>query len=151
MAKLVSACDLPSDSRLHRRVAAGDFLDCYAVVSEHTARRAAEIATSFPRWASALLAVRNILLAPFGLKGKAPKDGNMIGIFPVTSESPDELIMGVDDAHLDFRIAVMQHNGHVYLATWVHRNTFFDRLYLTTIMPFHILIVRDALRRVARS
>ena len=45
-----------------------------------------------PRWAEALLTLRNLLVAPLGLKtsgeGLAPPR-DMIGIFPVVSETPE--------------------------------------------------------------
>jgi hypothetical protein len=36
----------------------------------------------------------------------------------------------------------------VFLATWVHPHNIGGRVYLTTILPFHILIARNALARV---
>jgi hypothetical protein len=36
------------------------------------------------------------------------------------------------------------------MATWVHRNNLLGRLYLLAVMPFHVLIVRDSMRRIAR-
>ncbi len=151
MTAKVTACDLPKGSLLHPRRAPGDFLDCYRVASHTPARAAAEIATAFPGWARALLTLRNIIVRPFGLSTEGPEAGDKLGIFPVEAETPQEVIAGFDDTHLDFRISVLQDQGHVYMATWVHRNNLLGRLYLATILPFHILIIRDALRRVARA
>jgi hypothetical protein len=33
----------------------------------------------------------------------------------------------------------------------VHRNNLLGRIYLAVVMPFHVLIVRDAMRRIARQ
>ena len=61
----VAATDLPAESRLHNRVAPGDFLDCYVVSSDLSPRRAANIITELPGWARLLLHVRRVLTAPF--------------------------------------------------------------------------------------
>ena len=62
-----------------------------------------------PRWIEALLALRNLVVAPFGLKTSGegePATGGMIGIFPVVSETPRRLVAGFNDHHLDFRVVV---------------------------------------------
>ena len=140
---------LSGDSLLHAHIAPGDFLDCYAVTSAASARDAAAIITAFPPWAMALVRLRNILMAPFGLMGEGPATGNSLGPFPVTAEDAREVIAGFDDRHLDFRISVRAEAGTVSLATWVHPHHLGGRAYLAAIMPFHILIARNALMRVA--
>ena len=88
----VSATRLPAESRLHDRMAPGDFLDCYVVSSDLSPRRAADIITDFPGWARLLLHVRRILTAPFGLSNDGPAAKDKVGIFPVESESDHELM-----------------------------------------------------------
>ena len=74
------------------------------------ARRAAErMMARQPRWAEALVSLRNFLVSPLGLKTSGATPGaprEMIGIFPVVSETPDRLIAGFNDSHLDFRVVV---------------------------------------------
>ncbi len=140
---------LAPDSPLHSHCAAGDFLDCYSVRSDAALHDAAETITRFPAWAQFLVAIRGILVAPFGLKASGTSDGPMIGPFPITQETENEIIAGFDDRHLDFRVSIRAENGRVSLATWVHPHNFGGRAYLATIMPFHILIARNALTRVA--
>lgn len=144
----VTATKLPAGSGLHKRVAAGDFLDCFAVASDMSPRRAAEIITDFPGWARLLLRIRRLVTAPFGLSNDGPEAADKVGIFPVESETGRELIAGFNDRHLDFRVAVLSEGGQVFLATWVHPHNIGGKLYLGTILPFHILIARDALARV---
>lgn len=146
----VSATPLPSDSTLHRRVAEGDFLDCYSVQATVPTRRAAEIITDFPGWAQVLLSIRRVVTAPFGLSQDGPKADDKVGPFPVESETESEMIAGFNDRHLEFRVAVLSRDGRVSLATWVHTHNLGGRLYLAAIMPFHILVARNALARVAR-
>ncbi|MEQ8689915.1 MAG: DUF2867 domain-containing protein [Pseudomonadales bacterium] len=147
----VRSTSLPPVSQLHSRVIPDDFLDCYAVASTLSPRQAAEIALTFPAWTRALLWLRNVLVAPFGLAGEGESTAEKIGIFPLQSESDRELIAGFNDKHLDFRISVLAEAGFIFLATWVHPHNVGGRLYLAAIMPFHVLIVRDALRRVGAS
>ncbi len=144
----VTATDLPARSLLRDRIAASDFLDCYSVASDLSPRRAAEVITDFPGWARFLLLIRRALTSPFGLSNDGPAAKDKVGVFPVETETSRELIAGFNDRHLDFRVSVMSQNGSVFLATWVHPHNVAGQLYLKTILPFHILIARDALARV---
>ena len=136
------------------------FVDAYSIVVDRgalDARQAAErMITRQPRWASALLTLRNVLVTPFGLKtsgagGTAPRE--MIGIFPIVSEAPDRLVAGFNDSHLDFRVVVdVATSGDrqkVTATTLVLTHNWLGRSYLALILPFHRLIVRAMLRRVA--
>ncbi|WP_339696880.1 DUF2867 domain-containing protein [Celeribacter baekdonensis] len=141
---------LPKSSRLWPHVAKGDFIDGYAVESTLSPREAAEIALSMPGWADALLSLRNRLVKPFGLKTEVSETGER-AIFPVDYEGADELIIGTNDTHLNFRICIHQQAGHIHMATWVHRNNALGHVYLMLVTPFHVLIVRSGLRRIARA
>ena len=112
--------------------------------------------TRQPRWAEALLTLRNILVKPFGLKTSGasrttPRE--MIGIFPIVSETPDRLVAGFNDSHLDFRfvvdVATSGDRQQVTATTLVLTHNWLGRTYLALILPFHRLIVRAMLRRVA--
>ena len=140
---------LPHDSALWSRIGPTDFIDCFSVPADTTPRTAAEIITDFPGWAKGLLQLRKILVTPFGLSHEGPDAPDKVGPFPVDQETDQELIAGFDDRHLDFRVSIMSRDGTVSLATWVHVHNCGGRLYLTAILPFHILVARDALRRVA--
>jgi len=121
------------------------------------ARQAAErMIAQQPRWADALVTLRNILVSPFGLKTSganrtAPRE--MVGIFPIVSQTADRLVAGFNDKHLDFRIVVdVATSGaaqEVTATTLVLTHNWLGRTYLAVIMPFHRLIVRTLLRQVA--
>lgn len=147
----VKPSPLPRESALWPRVGPQDFLDCFTVRANTTPRIAAEIITDFPTWAQGLLHIRRILVTPFGLSHEGPQAADKVGPFPVESETDEELIAGFNDKHLDFRVSVTAKEGRVSLATWVHVHNAGGRLYLTAILPFHVLIARDALRRVAEA
>ena len=145
----VKPSPLPPENALWPRIGPQDFLDCFTVRANTTPRVAAEIITDFPPWAQGLLHIRRILVTPFGLSHDGPEAADKVGPFPVETETDQELIAGFNDKHLNFRVSVIAKDGCVSLATWVHVNNAGGRLYLTAILPFHVLIARDALRRVA--
>lgn len=109
-----------------------------------------------PRWIDALVRLRNILVTPFGLKTSGegtPAPGGMIGLFPVLSETRERLVAGFDDFHLDFRIVVDVAGEttlrHVTLTTLVRTNNLLGRAYLALIVPFHKLVARSMMGRIA--
>ena len=109
-----------------------------------------------PRWIATLIALRNFLVRPFGLKtsgANAAIPREMIGIFPVLSETPDRLVAGFDDKHLNFRVVVDVANSgterNVTATTLVLTHNRLGRTYLAVILPFHRLVVRTLLRQVA--
>lgn len=124
-----------------------------------TAREAARLALgSPPAWVRGLIALRNGLVRPFGLKSAGdlmPSAQTVIAGFPVVSADDDRVVLGYDDWHLDFRIVIdvfpdRPHGQTLSVMTLVRRNNVFGRLYLAVIMPFHKLIVRRALSSVGR-
>lgn len=142
---------LPATSALKPLRKSGHFVDCYTVTATMPVRQAAEIVVDFPLIPRLLLRLRNLIAARFGLKHKADETTDSIGMFPVHSETDQEIIAGFDDKHLDFRLSVMVHGDQIRLATWVAPHNIGGRLYLWAILPFHIYIVRNGLVRVARA
>jgi hypothetical protein len=96
-----------------------------------------------PAWIRALMGLRNRLVAVFGLKAAPP------GMFPVVGQSPDRVVLGFDDRHLDFRIVVALAGGWATLTTAVRWHNAFGRAYLAAVMPFHRVIAARMLEGVA--
>ncbi len=143
-------------------LAGAQFRDAYSIAIDDDALDARQAAQRMlgrsPRWIDALLALRNRMVAPFGLKtgAHAPNEtggSNIIGIFPVVSETPDRLVAGFNDKHLDFRVVVdvaaAGHGQRVTATTLVLTHNLLGRTYLAIILPFHRLVVRALLRQVA--
>ena len=141
-------------------LAGAQFMDAYRLDIDDEnldARQAAmRMMARAPRWVDALLVLRNIMVAPFGLKTsgaeqRMPRDA--IGIFPVVSETPERLVAGFNDRHLDFRVvldvATSGQRQSVTATTLVLTHNWLGRTYLAIIMPFHRLVVRALLRQVA--
>ena len=140
-------------------LAGADFVDAYRVdigAQALDARQACvRMVLHGPRWIDALLKLRNIAVAPLGLKTSgegAPAPGGLIGLFPVLSETPERLVAGFDDYHLDFRIVVdvagEATGRQVTSTTLVRTHNLLGRIYLTVIMPFHKLVVRGMMGRI---
>jgi hypothetical protein len=112
-----------------------------------------------PAWTRGLMAVRDGVVGRLGLKtaGNAPEaaHGAKAGIFPVISEMPNEVVLGLDDKHLDFRIWVsvqgMDGGTDVRMSTLVRLHGWPGRIYLATIMPFHKLLSRLMLARALKA
>jgi len=143
-------------------LAGAQFVDAYRIAVDGTALNARGAAEKMfargPRWIEALLRLRlrlrNTLVAPFGLKKSGlgePAPGGMIGIFPVLSETPERLVAGFNDHHLDFRVVVdvaaADAGQQVTTTTLVLTHNLFGRAYLAVILPFHRLIARAMLRQ----
>ena len=80
-----------------------------ASMKPEASRAAERIIGRSPRWVDMLLTLRNLVVAPFGLHTQGPPDQahhGVLGLFPVISQTPDRLVAGFDDKHLDFRIVV---------------------------------------------
>ncbi|WP_370689839.1 DUF2867 domain-containing protein [Neorhizobium galegae] len=138
-----------------------DWADRYEIVvpaMELTAIEAARLALGhFPRWVRVLMAIRNAAVAPFGLKSSgyhSPNAVEMIGLFPVLSQSAHQAVLGFDDHHLDFRIVVDVDDSSkgkvVGVTTLVQRKILFGRIYIAVITPFHNLIVSAMLSNVGK-
>ncbi|HEX3113923.1 MAG TPA: DUF2867 domain-containing protein [Bradyrhizobium sp.] len=141
-------------------LAGAQFADAYRVALEGTTldarNAAAKMFARGPRWIDVLLRLRNTMVAPFGLKKSGAGEsapGGVIGIFPVLSETPERLVAGFNDHHLDFRVVVdvapAEAGQQVTMTTLVLTHNLLGRAYLAVIMPFHRLIARVKMRQVA--
>src|SRR5579862_2122987 len=156
--------EIKPDVDRERVLAGAQFADAFRVTvsdAKLDARAAAErIFSQNPRWVQMLLDLRNAIVAPFGLKtsGKdEAKAGGMIGLFPVLSETPAQLIAGFNDHHLDFRVVVDvapvdgSREQDVTATPLVLTHNLIGRAYLTVIMPFHRLIAKSLLGQVSQA
>ncbi|AVG14842.1 hypothetical protein CFN79_02630 [Chromobacterium vaccinii] len=160
------AIPVPSDSILAPLYRGADLLDAYAVQLPAGAGDDLEMlvrAGFEPQawWVRALTRVRDMIMATVGVKSSravgiaAAARGPVIGFFPLQSKSARELVMGEDDRHLDFRLAIQQRIGaaggrELVIVSVVHCHNLLGRTYLAVITPFHRVIARASLERVAR-
>ena len=123
------------------------FADAYKVPAPRGVDAIAATHMAFARggpwWIRALTGLRNRLGRIVGLK-PAPASG-----FPVIRQAPDEVVLGLDDKHLDFRIVVTVAAGFATVTTLVRWHNAWGRAYLAAIMPFHRVIAARMIEGVA--
>ena len=91
-----------------------------------------------------LLQLRDLLVRPLGLRGASGSDP--LEGFPVLGRGEHEVLMGLDDRHLDFRVSLrlLQSGGAaeaLQLTTTVAFHGRLGRLYFALVRPFHRRIV----------
>lgn len=140
-----------------------DFVDCFMIEvreADLDAWTAAQRVLAVPpAWVRALLRVRDRIVRPFGIMTAsdiASGQADRCGLFPILAKSPERVVLGLDDRHLDFRVVVdarriEANETRVLVTTLVKRHNLLGRIYLFAIMPFHKLIVRALLARIARG
>jgi hypothetical protein len=75
-----------------------------------------------------------------------------IGLFPVISSTPERVVLGFNDSHLDFRLVIDvatlgELRRQVIVTTLVQTHNWLGRTYLAIVMPFHRRIVPAMLAR----
>jgi len=158
---------VPSDSVLAPLYGGADLLDAFAIHLPAEASDNLEVLArvAFERqaeWIRALTWVRDAVMATVGVKSSraigaaaAARGLQVIGYLPLLSKSAAELVMGGDDRHLDFRVAVLLRTGaaggrELVVVTVVHCHNRLGRTYLAVIAPFHRTILRANLERAVR-
>lgn len=122
------------------------------------------------KWIDKLFAVRNKIVKLFGLKTSdkiAEKEEQLknfrcepneqIGLFKVFQKTENEVIIGEDDKHLDFRVSLFLEQSaekgmkELTISTSVKFNNRFGKLYFVPVKPFHKLIVPTMLKGIIKS
>ncbi len=167
----VNSIAIPSESRVARFYPRTDLADAFAVRLPDDAISDPEMLARFVMsqqapWVAGLMRVRDALVAGFGLKtarqlqdtAKAGSD-RRVHIFKIYETSAQEILLGEDDSHLDFRLSLLRQTRtvagqsvpYLVLSTVVHCHNRLGRTYIMLIAPFHRLVVQSSLRRAARA
>lgn len=126
---------------------------------------------SGPDWVEKLFAFRNRVVKLFGLK--TPLDsqdkkrllenfrgepGEQLGLFKVFEKTEQEVILGEDDKHLNFRVSLLIHTDgndgkkkELAISTAVVFNNWMGKLYFLPVRPFHQLIGPTMLKGMIRE
>ena len=110
-----------------------------------------------PAWVGALMKARGVFAKTVGLKHSDMKSGEQqAGIFKVQQRHANEIIIGEDDAHLNFRISVLRAGDAsgkgaptVTVSTAVETHNALGRAYMLVVKPFHRIIARTMVQRAA--
>ncbi|WP_394780221.1 DUF2867 domain-containing protein [Undibacterium sp.] len=168
----VTLVPLPVESRISHIYTRTDLADAYAIRLPENAITDPELLARFllshqAPWVAKLMRLRDMLVAGFGIKtsrqlqdadGPAA-DSKRIYIFKIYETHGNEILLGEDDKHLNFRLSVLRQRseaiagqpGMLVLSTVVQCHNLLGRSYITLIAPFHRMVVQSALRRAARA
>jgi hypothetical protein len=137
------------------------FIDAYRTTVDMASLDATAAARQMlgrqPRWVKGMMRLRNALVKPFGLKTGHPSEDprGRVGIFPINSATPNRIVLGFPDKHLDFLLVVdvsaSDSSSEITATTMVRTNNLLGRIYLAAILPFHRLVVRSALNQIAST
>ena len=159
MNKVFKLKTYPENTQVYADMDRVDYFDSYMIV-KNTPDSVSEITRKVlksPAWVEMLTTLRDFLVKPFGLKTgdeiRAEGDADYEFDFaPVLYRSEQEIVMGMNDKHLYFRMSVLkvaQHeNSQLFLTTVVRFNNVGGRIYFGLIRLFHGLIVTTMLKRL---
>lgn len=168
------ACSIPAGSILKKDRELFDYTDSYQSFYSDTeeAIDSTKIGILFfsgkSRLGSTLFAIRNKIVGLFGLKTSGQRSnkqkllgsfkcepGDQLGLFKVFHKTENELVLGEDDKHLDFRVSLFldrlqDDTGRksLTITTTVKFNNLFGRVYFLFVRPLHKLIVPAMLKGI---
>lgn len=150
MRKVLKKNSLPKESNVLDGFNGVDYLDIYEI-NKHTEKTAEEVAKEImriPNWVELLFKLRNVLVKSFGLKADKQKD-DQEAFFTLIEKREDEIIMGEDDKHLNFRASIIvdRSRNTISLITLVHFNNLWGKIYFLPVKPFHKIIMKSLLKR----
>jgi hypothetical protein len=168
---------VPPGSRIAARLPGADFHDAWVVVPPaDTAPPGTPVLDlvlavlrQTPGWIDTCMVLRNRAVRPLGLKdlgrlsdlpaGKTAADyqpGERVGIFTLIEHSPDEVLLGDSDHHLDVVVSLHRQTraddgaAVLTLSTVVHLKSRLGALYMLPVRPAHGLIARAMATALAR-
>lgn len=135
-----------------------DFADAFRIDGLAQSETAEDVARRLPHatpaWVDRLMSLRGLLVRPFGLKTGFPEEHRAKTLFPMIASSPDQVVLGMNDKHLDFRLVIdvgkAGDTNQATFTTFVKTHNPGGRLYITLIKPFHRVIVPAMMRQAFR-
>jgi uncharacterized protein DUF2867 len=100
---------------------------------------------------SRVMRLRDVVARRLGLRSAATGDGVT---YPVLAQDGHEVVVGMDDRHLDFRVGLsVQDLGRdvLVVTTAVRRHNQLGRAYFALVRPAHFLVVPLWARRAVRG
>jgi len=173
----ITKSSLPDRSLLHRNGMSYDYVDSFQreFIGRNEMIDSVELGKSFfmggPKWVEKLFTFRNKIVGVLGLKTNGQiKDraqllnnftcekGEQLGLFKVFDRTMNEVILGEDDKHLNFRVSLFLDQEATDLAkkkltvsTTVTFNNWFGRLYFIPVRPFHKIIVPTMVKGIIKN
>jgi hypothetical protein len=169
----IKKTEFPEKSVLSQGKKDFDYVDSFEGELKHDSRNIdiTEIGNAFftsgPKWGKKMFAFRNKVVGLFGLKTgsetekqQIEKDfkcevGERMGIFTVFDKTDNEIVIGENDKHLDFRVSLLfdENKNHfdeksLTISTTVKFHNWLGVLYFLPVRPFHKLIVPAMLKNM---
>lgn len=165
------AVELPKESSIVSLYEKAYLSDAYAILLPPDVTHNPELIARFmfdnqASWVNQLMRLRDAIVGWFGLKtatklitSHQDKSKERVHIFKIYQKLNNEIILGEDDKHLDFRVSVLlrapqtseQEERELMVTTIVHCHNALGRTYIKVIKPFHCKVVRSAMRKAAQS
>lgn len=136
-----------------------DFRDTFSTINMFDSLEVIsnKIFNNTPRWIELLFIIRAFLVKLIGLKSVTPDDynkefriGGYVGFFKVYVIDDKELILGLDEGHLKFRVSILNNTNALYnikVTTLVEYNNKKGKLYMKFIAPFHRIVVKNLVKK----
>lgn len=130
-----------------------DFADTFATTNHKNSIEEVTklVFATTPKWVSILFSIRNSIVRFFGLKTSLPEDynehfkvGGYLHFFKIYNIRHNEIVLGANDSHLNFRAVVSNTEASLYnikVTTLVQFNNTKGKIYMKLIKPFHRLVV----------
>ncbi|WP_170270116.1 DUF2867 domain-containing protein [Heliorestis acidaminivorans] len=167
----VEEINLPKESVIKGSLATVDYIDSYRIpwpegLEQDVVALIHRLFTSAPTWTTALTEVRNKVVRYFGIKvpeshsQMTPYDfdfspGNQGGFFRVYERNDNEIVVGDNDKHLNFRISFMidreESRAWAVVSTAVQFHNWLGRAYFLPVRPFHRLMVPAMLKSAGKK
>jgi len=144
-----------------------DYIDTFSVSLKRSNIDSQELITAFfyssPKWVDKLFVLRNKLVDVIGLKSEMANIAQLnppytknqqLGAFKIYEITEDEVVLGEDDKHLNFRVSLIIERGtknRLVLSAIVKTNNLIGKIYFFIIKRFHQIIVSVMIKRMVKN
>lgn len=167
MTSMTRTVPLPASCQLAATQHDADFANAHETLIPASSLSATDIYCALmqqtPGWVDALMALRNRVVRPLGLKdlgllssvaASAAVPGQRMGIFEVVSMSVNELVLQDHDKHLLVQLSVLKQthdasHDKLTISTVVHTHNRLGRIYMAFVAPAHRVIAPAVARRAS--
>ena len=166
----VKKCDFPKDSKIVNESIAAHFNDSYSVTTVKNELDPLHIyllmVNNTPVWINSLLLIRNKIVKLLGLKDVGPLGevdyinhsnaaeltGSKLDIFTIESFNENEMILTLNDRHLNIKMSVLKlkhtDETEVIVSTIVNFNNKLGNVYMFIISPFHRMVMMRLMNNI---
>lgn len=165
--KMARKTTIPSISNIFEESSGYDYKDSFCYPLQRNDVETWELVAAFfmsvPKWVDSLMWLRNRLVSLFGLKGggidpaqlKPPYlEGQQIGVFKILMLSENEVVLGEEDRHLDFKTSLLirqDADNELVISNIVRLNNVLGKFYFSIVKHVHQLIVLMIIKRMAKN